>query len=261
MGIQKFDIKLTVDMEGGWAYPIKNIKPNSGLTKQLSHEFENIVKLIGSLNANAQSQTCVVFVYDSLIQTNVDSRVNDYIKIHGMQHKVLAERLFNLKKVCKWLVESTAVKIGFHSFDHSNMYEYSKDELNEVLLRAEFQIQKLTYQYKSNRFINLMVFPMNIYPDVDLTHFQNWIFRIGRARNPQKCSSFSNLLLLVFRDKLYKNIIFTQSYIPLKKSPKNSILIILQIVRRYVGLGLFPWIHAWELDNDNYKKIFHSHFL
>ena len=240
--------KVPGDMEGGWAYPILRLHPDAQLTKRLCRELENTQKFISQIERAKHQKICFAFVLNGLISGKIQKKVREYTLI-WQQYTVLACRLFDLTGVCNWLIENSQVLIGYHSFDHTSFEYIKSSEFKKNLENAEKHINRLNKEYNSNRFVRLMVFPMNILPQYQLCSIENWTFRIGRTRNPQTASNLKNFFNYFLADYRDKNCICTQTYYPLATGLKSTFLRQIQFWRRRFWLSKFIWIHAWELDD------------
>lgn len=245
---------MTIDLEGGWAYPLEQLRPDSTLTAKLCRELSNTKKIMSNIPSKKQNGICFAFVFNGLIENKIEERVNNYIRIYGLRFREMALKLFDLRNILNWLTSSTQVHIGYHSYDHLSYEFFGNEALLNDLTRADLFLRDLQKIHTKASFIRLMVFPMNIKPDANLFQIDNWVFRVGTEKNPQTTSIFKNTLNYLRRDLNFMNCIYTQTYYPLGKSRKNSVLRKIQRLRYAVGLGKFIWIHAWELDDENYLR-------
>lgn len=251
---QNHCIVLTVDLEGGWAYPLDRLHPEAPLTRRLCRELNNTQRIISHIPVAKQRALCFAFVFGGLIESKIEEKVAGYTSAYGLRSREIALKLFDLRSVLNWLTSNTQSHIGYHSHDHLSYEFVGKEALMNDLNRADLFLQETQRDQTTANFMRLMVFPMNIKPDADLFEIDNWAFRLGTEKNPQTTSIFKNTLNYLRRDFHVKNCIYTQTYYPLGKSIKSSVLRKIQRVRYAVGLGKFIWIHAWELDDENYLR-------
>jgi hypothetical protein len=251
---QNHCVILTVDLEGGWAYPLDRLHPEAPLTRRLCRELNNTQRIISHIPVAKQRAVCFAFVFNGLIESKIEEKVAGYTSAYGLHFRELAISLFDLRSVKDWLISNTFVSLGYHSFDHLSYEFMNEKDLTKDLFQARMFLQKNKKEHPTVNFINLMVFPMNIKPQADLSEFKEWIFRVGIEKNPQSTSLLKNSLNYLRKDFHGGNCIHTQTYYPLGTSGKNLILRALQRFRYSVGLGKYIWIHAWELDDEYYLR-------
>ena len=80
--------KVTVDMEGGWAYPILRLHPEAQLTKRLCRELENTQKFISQIERTKHEKICFAFVLNGLISGKIQKKVREYTDLYSEQYTV-----------------------------------------------------------------------------------------------------------------------------------------------------------------------------
>lgn len=236
---------ISIDLEGGWAYPIEKLDPDAPLTSKLAKDAYWAEEIRGVCEG---ANTPVVFaiVLDAIDPVAIDHRVETYTAFWGSQHRDLAFRLYDLRDFSD---RSTGLaKIGVHSFDHSIMENTTEAQLNEMLHRAGEKTS-------GDTFTKYFVFPQNVLPK-EFWSFslpEGWDFRCSFMRNPRVSrTKFLKVLRYLRRDRLVQwqgnRIYKSESYFPLTRNARAAALRLLCRTRLRLGFCKYPWIHAWELE-------------
>lgn len=241
---------LSIDLEGGWAYPIERLDPADLLTLKLARDCDWAHE-IKTICESRRAPVVFATVLDGLASDAIERRVDKYTAVWGLQHRGLAYRLYDLSAFVGRFSESPSglARIGVHSFDHSVMENMSEAEMNEMLDRAARRISGGT-------FARYFVFPQNVMPK-DIWSFslpEGWDFRCSYMTNPRVSQAkFLKVLRYLRRDRVVhsRNNRFykSESYFPLTRTARAATLRLLCRARLRLGFCNFPWTHAWELED------------
>lgn len=240
---------LSIDLEGGWAYPIEKLDPDAPLTSKLAKD-SYWAEEIKAICEGARTPVVFATVLDAIDPVAIDRQVEKYAAFWGSQHRDLACRLYDLRDFAAGFSERPAgmAKIGVHSFDHSIMENTTEAQLNEMLHRA---VEKVS----GDTFTRYFVFPQNVLPK-EFWSFslpEGWDFRCSFMRNPRVSrAKFLKVLRYLRRDRLVQwqgnRIYKSESYFPLTHNARAAALRLMCRARLGLGFCKYPWTHAWELE-------------
>ena len=247
---------LSVDLEGGWAFPLERLAPNAALTSRLATDshWANEIKAICE-----EYGVPVVFavVLNALDIEEIEKKVEAYQCYWGKENSELARKLYDLRNIQKAFENASvaSARLGVHSLDHSIMEDMTERQFHALMGRAGKAVQ-------AGAFLKYFVFPQNVQPE-GFASFQlpeGWIFRCSHMTNPRKTGVRSMRYMRFLRsdsvvESTSNTIYKTESYFPLGDTYRASALRLLCRFRLRLGLSKFPWTHAWELEGGVSKDV------